>query len=73
MSDYILTKNTELSDSSDDLTCKTLLGYYFADLAVSFFQKYSQTDGNKSIYQKGLLVATEILFSLRTRFVAAPP
>ena len=24
-------------DSSDDLTCRTLLGYYFSDVAVSFF------------------------------------
>ena len=30
----ILTKNT---DSSDDLTYRTLLGYYFSDMAVSFF------------------------------------
>ena len=25
-------------DSSDDLTCRTPLGYYFSDVAVSFFQ-----------------------------------
>ena len=30
-------------DSSDNLTCRTLLGYYFSDEAVSFFQMYSQT------------------------------
>ena len=31
-------------DSSDDLTCRTLLGYYFSDVAVSFFQTYSPTE-----------------------------
>ena len=30
-------------------------------------------EGNKSIYQKGPLVATETLISLRTGFVAVPP
>ena len=28
-------------DSSDNLTCRTLMGYYFSDVAVSFFQTYS--------------------------------
>ena len=42
----VLTKNTELSltDSGDDLTFRTLLGYYFSDVAVSFFQTYSPTE-----------------------------
>ena len=32
-------------DSSDDLTNRTLLGYYyFSDVAVSFFQMYSPTE-----------------------------
>ena len=31
-------------DSSDDLTCRTLLGYYFSDVAVSFFQTYNPTE-----------------------------
>ena len=31
-------------DSSDDLTCRTPLGYYFSDVAASFFQTYSPTE-----------------------------
>ena len=31
-------------DSSNDLTCRTLLGYYFSEVAVSFFQTYSSTE-----------------------------
>ena len=58
-------------DSSDDLTYRTLLRYYFSDVAVSFFQMYSQ---HKSVYQSGpFRTATEILVSLCTRYVAAPP
>ena len=30
-------------DSSNDLTCRTLLGYYFSDVEVSFFQTYTPT------------------------------
>ena len=30
-------------DSSDELTCRALLGYYFSDVAVSFFQTYCPT------------------------------
>ena len=30
--------------SSNYLTCRTLLGYYFSDMAVSFFQTYSPTE-----------------------------
>ena len=61
-------------DSSDDLTDRTLLGYYFSDVTVSFFQMYSPTEGNKSVYQSGpFRAATEIVISLCTRFVAALP
>ena len=62
-----LTKSTKHSlkwDSSDDLTSRTLLRYYFSDVAVSLFQSTVQQKGNKSIHQKGPLnsyVATEIL------------
>ena len=31
-------------NSSDDLSCRTPLGYYFSDVAVSFFQTYSPTE-----------------------------
>ena len=31
-------------DSSDDLTYRILLGYYFSDVAISFFQTYSPTE-----------------------------
>ena len=48
-------------DSSDDLTGRTLLGYYFSDVAVSFSKRTIQQKGNKSIYQKGALLATEYL------------
>ena len=46
MRKIILTKNTELSltDSSDDLTYRTLLRFYFSDVAVSFFLTYSPTE-----------------------------
>ena len=46
MRKIILTKNTEFSllDSSEDLTCRTLLGYYISDVEVSFFQTYSPTE-----------------------------
>ena len=42
----ILTKNRAFFeiDSSDDFTCRTLLGHYFSDVAVSFFQTYSATE-----------------------------
>ena len=56
MRKVILTKSTEHSlkwDSSDDLTSRTLLRYYFSDVAVSLFQSTVQQKGNKSIHQKG--------------------
>ena len=31
-------------DTSDDLTYRILLGYYFSDVAISFFQTYSPTE-----------------------------
>ena len=31
-------------DSSTNLSCRTLLGYYFSDVAASFFQTYSPTE-----------------------------
>ena len=31
-------------DSSNDLSCRPPLGYYFSDMAVSFFQTYSPTE-----------------------------
>ena len=31
-------------DTSDDLTHRTQLGYYFSDVAVSFLQTYSPTE-----------------------------
>ena len=31
-------------DSSNDLSCRPPLGYYFSDVAVSFFQMYSPTE-----------------------------
>ena len=61
-------------DSSDSLTCTTLLGYYISDVQYHFSKCIVRQKGNKSIYQKGLLVATEIPISLHTwQFVAAPP
>ena len=72
MRKIILTKNTEVSlnyiiYSSDDLTCSTLLGYQytFQTWQYYFSKRTVQEKGNKSIYQKGPLVATEYL----SRFV----
>ena len=48
-------------NSSEDLTCRTLLGCYFSDMAASFSKCTVLQKGNKSIYQKGSLVATEYL------------
>ena len=61
-------------DSSDDLTYRTLLGYYFQTWQYHFSKCTVQQKGNKLVYQSGPFRAgTEILISLCTRFVAAPP
>ena len=73
MRKIILTKNTELSltDSSDDLTHRTLLGYTtFQTWQYHFSKRTVQQKGNKSVYQIG---QPQKYFSLHTRFVEAPP
>ena len=48
----ILAKNTELSfaiDSSSDLTCRTLLEYYFSDVGVPFSKCTVKQKSNKLI------------------------
>ena len=48
----ILAKNTELSfaiDSSSDLTCRTLLEYYFSDVGVPFSKRTVKQKSNKLI------------------------
>ena len=71
----ILTKNTELSDTLAQrrFNLQKPAGTLFRHGSIIF----RNVEGNKSIKQKGPLVATrvatETLISLRTRFVAAPP
>ena len=55
-------------------TCRTLLRYTFQTWEYHFSKRTVQQRDNKLVYQSGAFrEATEILTSLRTLFVVAPP
>ena len=58
--------------SSGNLTCRMLLEYYFSDVAVSFFQTYSQNRKVKSQFTKSPVGSHKTLISLHTQLAAAP-
>ena len=61
-----VTKNSKLSDSNGDLTCRIPLEYYFSEVAVSFFENLHSNRKVMNCSQKRPLVAT------KTRVAAAP-
>ena len=72
----ILTKKSFLwSRLQWRFTCRTLLRYTFQTWEYHFSKRTVQQRDNKLVYQAGhnFREATEILISLRTQFVVAPP
>ena len=73
--DYTNQENRAFFDigSSNNSTSRTLLEYYFSDVVVSFFQMCSPTERYQIDLPKRSVGSPEILISLHTQFVVAPP